>query len=53
MCSNKMAYYVMDGAKEFKFHQRAIFQILIQFTLSSPIFEVWRLYLELSLEICH
>lgn len=45
MCSNKMAYYMMNGAKEFKFYQRAIFQILIQLTLSSPIFEVWRLSL--------
>lgn len=52
MRSNKMAYYVTDGAKEFQFHRRAIFQILIPFTLSSPIFKVWRLYLELSLEMC-
>lgn len=35
MCSNKMAYYMMDVAKEFDFHQRAIFLILIQLTLFS------------------
>lgn len=43
---------MMDGAKEVKFYQRAVFQILIQLTLSSPIFEVWSLSLSLSLEVC-
>lgn len=32
MCSNKMAYYKMDVAKEFDFHPRAIFLILVQLT---------------------